>query len=204
MATQTRPLLRSRPKRPRLGGIEGNELLTMSVAVVLLVLLAAEFVTLLDLGPLLSVHMVVGLVLIPPVLLKLASTGYRMVRYYTRSPAYREKGPPVLPLRLLAPVLALSAVAMLGTGVWLLALGHKSDTVLFFHKGFVIAFTGLLGIHVLAYGLRTIRALGNARRRERPPLPGGGLRSMLIASSVGAGVVVAVVMSDLVARWQPA
>ena len=43
--------------------------------------------------------------LIAPVLLKLASTGYRLLRYYGRSRAYREKGPPRLPLRLLAPVL---------------------------------------------------------------------------------------------------
>ena len=80
-------------RRHALGGVAGNELLTISVGAILVVLLAAEFLTLLDLSDLLSVHMILGLVLIPPVLLKLGSTGYRMVRYYTRSPAYREEGP---------------------------------------------------------------------------------------------------------------
>ncbi len=42
---------------------------------------------------LLVAHMFIGLVLIPPVLLKLGSTGYRFARYYTGAPAYRAKGP---------------------------------------------------------------------------------------------------------------
>src|SRR6266700_2655738 len=45
-------------------------------------------------GRLPGLHMFVGLLLIPPVALKLASTGYRFVRYYTASPAYRRKAPP--------------------------------------------------------------------------------------------------------------
>ena len=50
----------------------------------LLVLLAVEGVTILFLRPLLSVHIFVGMLLIPPVALKLGSTGYRFVRYYQR------------------------------------------------------------------------------------------------------------------------
>src|SRR6478736_2555000 len=164
-----------------LGGIEGNELLTMSVAAILVFVLAAEFLTLLDLRELLNVHMIVGLILIPPVLLKLGSTGYRFVRYYTRSPAYREKGPPLLPLRVMAPVLVGSALTMFVTGVWLLVLGHKSDQVLFFHKVSVIVFAVVFGVHLLAYGLRTIRTLNRARH-ERPRPDGAGLRSTLVAS----------------------
>jgi hypothetical protein len=187
--------------RHALGGVAGNELLTMSVAAILVVLLAAEFLTLLDLRDLLSVHMILGLVLIPPVLLKLGSTGYRMVRYYTRSPAYREEGPPLLPLRLLAPVLIVSTATIIVTGVWLLALGHQSDQVLFLHQASVIVFAVVFGIHLLAYGLRTLRTLRSARR-ERPPLPGAGIRSMLVASSLGAGVVLAVALSSAISAWQ--
>jgi hypothetical protein len=78
----------------RLGGVEANELLTSSVAALLTILLLAEGATIIDLSDLLSAHMFVGLALIPPVLLKLASTGYRFARYYTGSPVYRAKGPP--------------------------------------------------------------------------------------------------------------
>jgi hypothetical protein len=189
-------------RRHALGGVSGNELLTMSIAGILVVLLAAEFLTLLDLRDLLSVHMILGLILIPPVLLKLGSTGYRFARYYTRSPAYREKGPPFLPLRLMAPVLVASALTMFITGVWLLVIGHQSDQVLFFHKVSVIAFAAVFAIHLLAYGLRTIRTLKRAWHQQ-PRLPGGGLRSTLVASSLGAGVALAIVLSDLISDWHP-
>src|SRR6266550_4435588 len=91
--------------RDRFGGVEGNEILTSATAVALTVLLVTEGVTIVHMGGLLSAHMFIGMVLIPPVLLKLASTGYRFVRYYTGSCAYRAKGPPPLALRLLAPAL---------------------------------------------------------------------------------------------------
>jgi hypothetical protein len=86
----------------RLGGTEGNEILTIAAAVVLVPLLVAEGITVVHMRGLLSTHMFIGLVLIPPVLLKLGSTGYRMASYYASSRAYRLKGPPLLPLRLMA------------------------------------------------------------------------------------------------------
>jgi hypothetical protein len=64
----------------------------------------------------------------------LASTGYRFARYYARSRPYRAKGPPLLPLRLLGPVLVVTTVLVFGSGVWLMVLGHRSDTVLELHK----------------------------------------------------------------------
>jgi accessory gene regulator protein AgrB len=63
-------------------GIEQNERLTAATAVVLLVLLAVEGMTILFLRPLLSLHELVGLILIPPVAVKLGMTGYRFMRYY--------------------------------------------------------------------------------------------------------------------------
>src|ERR671935_1176001 len=100
----------------RFGGTEGNELLTSATAVVLTCLLLAEGITVVHMRGLVGAHMFIGLVLIPPVLLKLASTGYRLLRYYGRSRAYREKGPPRLPLRLLAPVLVPATIVMFATG----------------------------------------------------------------------------------------
>ncbi|MGH9114660.1 MAG: hypothetical protein ACRDWW_02405 [Acidimicrobiales bacterium] len=67
-------------------GVESNSRLTASNAVVLLVLLAAEGATLLSVRSLLTPHVVIGMVLVPPVLLKIGSTGWRFVRYYRGSP----------------------------------------------------------------------------------------------------------------------
>jgi hypothetical protein len=54
---------------------------------ILLFLLAVLGVTILRIRPLLDIHMFLGILLI--VTLKLASTGYRFVRYYTSEPRYR-------------------------------------------------------------------------------------------------------------------
>lgn len=75
-------------------GVEANARLTGSTAAVLFVLLAAEGVTILRVRPLLSWHVFIGMLLVPPVALKIGTTSYRFVRYYRGSPAYRRKGPP--------------------------------------------------------------------------------------------------------------
>ena len=51
-------------------------------------------VTILRIGQLISVHLFVGFLLVGPVSLKLASTGYRFVRYYSGERTYRRKRPP--------------------------------------------------------------------------------------------------------------
>ena len=69
----------------RLGGIAGNETLTSAVALILTLLLMAEGITILFIGSLRNEHMFIGMVLIPPVLLKLGSTGWRRSAAATRA-----------------------------------------------------------------------------------------------------------------------
>jgi hypothetical protein len=193
----------ARPSRPdRFGGTDGNEVLTSATAVVLIGLLLAEGVTIVRMHGLVSAHMFIGMVLIPPVLLKLASTGYRFVRYYTRSRAYRAKGPPPLPLRLLAPVLVATTVAVFVTGVLLLAAGHRSRTLLEIHKVSFIVWGVVFAIHVLAYlprVARSVRADWVAARREA--VPGAGLRAMLLAGAVGGGAALALSLLPAMNAW---
>src|ERR1700740_3042709 len=98
------------------GGTSGNERLTAITGGALLVGLRALGVTLLRIGPLLGPHMFIGLLLIGPVLLKMASTGYRFARYYTRDRAYLLEGPPPANLRLLAPLVVVSTAVGVATG----------------------------------------------------------------------------------------
>jgi hypothetical protein len=146
--------------------------------------------------------MFIGLLLIPPVLLKLASTGYRFFRYYGGTRAYREKGPPLLPLRLLAPVLVASTVAVLGTGVWLLALGHRSGQVLQLHQIAFIVFGVVFAIHFVAYAPRMVRSLradwGPIRRQA---IPGTGTRGMLVAASLGVGLALSLSLLSAIEGW---
>ena len=60
----------------------GNEQLTALAGILLIVFLAVEGATLLNLSALLTVHAFVGMFLLPIVALKLGSTGWRMARYY--------------------------------------------------------------------------------------------------------------------------
>jgi hypothetical protein len=188
--------------RERLGGAEGNEILTSAAAAVLIVLLALEGITIIHMGGLVSVHMFIGLLLIPPALLKLASTGYRFVRYYSGAREYREKGPPLLPLRLLAPVLVASTVAVLASGVWLLALGHRSGQVLEIHKIAFIVFGVVFAVHFLAYVPRMVRSLradwGPIRRQA---IPGASVRGMLVAASLGAGLALSLSLLSAIEGW---
>jgi hypothetical protein len=197
LADVPRAAERRRREATRLGGIDGNELLTSSVAALLTILLLAEGVTILHLDGLLGAHMFIGLMLIPPVALKLASTGYRFARYYSGSPAYRSKGPPQLALRVLAPVLVAATVTIFVTGVLLLAVGHHSDQLLMLHKAAFIVWSGAFGVHFLAYLPRAARSL-TARARPRA---GAGVRALLVATALGAGIALAVALLPPIGAW---
>ena len=168
----------------------GNERLTASTAVALLVLLALEGVTLLALRQLLSVHIFVGALLIPPVLVKLGSTGYRFVRYYTDNPPYVSKGPPHPLLRGIAPIIVLTTVIMFASGIALLLAGPPSKpTLLPIHKISFIVWVVFMSVHVLGHLLELPRAVRPDLGREAD-VPGRSLRWMLLSVSLlgGAGV----------------
>ena len=189
-------------QKDRLGGTAGNEQLTSLTGAVLTVLLLAEGVTILRMGDLRSEHMFIGLVLIGPVLLKLASTGYRFVRYYTGARLYREKGPPALPLRVIAPFLVLTTVVIFASGVGLLIAGHHSDTLLLLHKAGFIAWGAFFGVHFLAHLPGVARSLGagwSAARAERAS--GSGLRGALLAASLCGGVGLAFALLSQIEGW---
>ena len=173
----------------------GNERLTATTAVVLLLLLAAEGVTILSIRPLLSPHIVIGLLLIPPVVLKLVSTGYRFLRYYAGDADYVAKGPPNILMRLLAPLLVLTTLTVLGTGVGMLALGpgHHRDLLLGLHKTSFVLWFFLMSVHVLVYAPRLPRLVFSGRSVGR--------RTALVVSSVAAGALLAGATYSLASPW---
>ena len=183
----------------RLGDARGNERLTLLAALVLLVLLGVEVLTTLDLPAYLSVHLFVGLVLIPLVSLKLASTSWRFARYYTGSAEYRRLGPPQIVLRVLAPALVVATLVLFGSGVAFLAVTgtHPLRTI---HTFAFLAWGALMVVHVFAYLKRVLRgALADWRPQRR--LAGGGLRQGLVAGSVVAGLVVAGATYSVQRSW---
>lgn len=210
--------------RERGGGTEGNERLTVITGHLLIVLLAVLGVTIVAIGQLMWLHLFLGLLLIGPVALKLASTGYRFVRYYTASPRYRRKGPPAPALRLLAPaVIALTAVVF-ASGVALLLTGPDSSAFSLLgllHKASFICWIGATGIHVAGHipellrfnsvPARTREELGELRALvpgfgagvEEPPrrIAGGPARWLSVAGALVAGLVLAISLTGHFGVW---
>jgi hypothetical protein len=170
-------------------GVEANARLTGSTAAVLLVLLAVEGVTILEIGRLLRLHVFVGMLVVPPVLLKTATTDYRFARYYTGDPPYVRRGPPHPILRLLGPVVGVLTFVVLGTGILLLwAADRWRHTLLFLHKTTFILWFAAMTIHVLGHLVDTYRLAPLDWRRHAAPPNGVGLRRATLVASIVAGV----------------
>jgi hypothetical protein len=183
---------------------DGNERLTATVGLVLIVLTLIELGTVVfGLGQFMSVHVFVGLVLIPPVLLKLASTGWRFGRYYMRHELYRLKGAPQIVMRLLAPLLVASTVVLFASGV---AMGFLHGGVLDFartlHGPASVAWMILLGVHVLVYLKRAlISSKEDLTEATRASAPGARARAYLVAFAIVTGVVVGIATLPIDHHW---
>ena len=201
------PEARPADEPERHGGAEGNERLTVITALVLLILLAAEGVTILRLGRLLTLHFFIGMLLLGPVALKAGSVTYRFFRYYTGSAPYVRKGPPAPLLRLLGPFLMLLTAGVFGSGVMLAIVGPSGrHPWLFIHKASFILWFGAMAIHVLAYLPRLPRLLyaeasGLPAARAAQVIGGRGVRLSLLLASLAAGLVIAVLTTHLAGAW---
>lgn len=163
----------------------GNEQLTAVAGILLIVFLAIEGATLLNLRALLTVHAFVGMFLLPIVALKLGTTGWRMVSYYLGREEYVRRGPPAFPLRVVvAPVVVASTIALFGTGVYLLAVHEVQGTAVGLHKASFVVWLVATSIHVLTRLAPVSEAL-------RARYPGLGLRLGVVAVTVVAGTAVA-------------
>jgi hypothetical protein len=194
------------------GGTDGNEQLTTITGVVLILLLAVIGLTILRIHQLISVHLFVGLLLIGPVALKLVSTGYRFMRYYSGNLVYRKKGPPETWLRLLAPLVVLTTVIVFVTGVLLMFAGpaHRNPLLAMHKVGFII-WIAVTGLHVLGHLPAVGRLFGidvdvntGVRRGARSELTGtagAAGRWIALAGAIVAGLVLAIVLIPHFHLW---
>ena len=190
------------------GGIEGNEELTAISGVILIILFAVLGVTILRIGQLIWLHLFLGLLLLGPVTLKLASTGYRFARYYLRAAAYVAKGPPMLALRAMGPVFVAATAVVFASGIVLLFEGPRNRaTMLLIHKVSFIVWLVLMGLHLLAHLPALPRALRAVRiGEEESPLHGlggggGAGRWIALIGTLVVGVVLAIVLIPDFSVW---
>lgn len=187
-----------------LAGAEGNERLTSSVGMLLTLLLLVEAFTLLDVRGYITLHAAVGLVLIGPVALKCASTFYRFARYYTGRKAYVRKGPPNVVLRLIGPLVVLSTLALLGTGIALLADRGRSGTWLSLHQASFVVWLVLAGLHFLGHLQGAVVETAHDLRRAAgdPARRGKALRWTAVSVSLLLGVGLAAAFTPSASAWQ--
>jgi hypothetical protein len=203
--------VRTNPVLPRHGGPAGNVLLTAWTGLVLLVLSVAELLTLVDVRGLISWHIALGALLVPPALMKTASTGWRVACYYAGRAPYRDAGPPPLLMRLLGPLVVLSTVGLLGTGVLLVLLGENRArqslvSMLGFrvdwvtvHQGFFAVWAVVAGLHVLGRIVPALRA--TVKPGAGRVVPGRWVRALWFVAMVASAAALAVLLLRGDASW---
>jgi hypothetical protein len=176
-------------------GVEGNARLTGATGAALFVLLGAEGITILRIHDLITLHVFVGMIIATFVLTKLSTVGYRFVRYYLGDPAYVRKGAPHPILRVDGPIVVLTTIAVLATGIAGLASGRSARWLIDLHKASFILWFVAMTVHVLGHTLDTpalamadYRATRMAQRHS-----GTWLRRFATASTLLTGLALAVV-----------
>ncbi len=184
-------------------GVSGNERLTALAGALLLILLGVELVTAVNLGALMSAHLFVGVLLTGPLVAKLGSTGYRFLRYYTGAPAYVRKGPPRLPLRLLAVPLVATTVLLVGSGGALLLTGpDHAGPLVALHNLSTLIWLPLVAVHAVAYLRRSLELIAaDSPVASHVRTTASELRLGVSAGALVAGVVAAFLLLPTGTPW---
>lgn len=207
---------RSDPVTGRTSGPAGNAQLTAWTGLLLLALIAVELVTLIDVRGMLSWHVVVGVLLVAVAVLKIASTGWRFLRYYSGHRPYQQAGPPPTLLRILGPLVIVATVGVLGSGLWLIAVGADSGRnalftvlgqridLLTIHQGMFLVFAVVAGLHVLARLVPAVAVTTGRIQREGSagPLRGWAPRLAILTATLVAGALAAALILPAASSWQ--
>ena len=184
-------------------GVEGNSRLTSANGMLLLALLAVEGFSIISVRRMITLHVFLGIVLIGPVLLKTGSTMYRFARYYRGARPYLGKGPPHWLLRVLGPVVILSSLMLLGTGVGLLAVKPADPGgLLRAHKASFVIWVAVMTLHVLGH-LKgaALTTWWELREVGRSAPPGRVPRLSLIALALVLGIATATALFPSASSW---
>lgn len=188
--------------------VAGNARLTGAAAAVLLPLFGTEVATVvMGVKGVLTLHVMIGLLLVPPLVVKIASVSWRFFQYYRHDEAYRRRGTPRIVLRILGPFLLLATLVLFISGISLLlapsAFGGPHGTMFHIHDISFYIWLLLVISHVLAHA-RDLRHLAakNWVRRTRAAVPGARLRQIAVLASLAAGLALALSLVGHVGTFQ--
>lgn len=183
--------------------VVANDRLTAVASAVLLALLAVELATTLRVAASMPLHIFVGVLLAGPLVVKLASTGARFLRYYLGSAAFVRKGPPRLTLRILALLLIALTLGLVASGFGLLYAGPDDPgPFLAAHNITFVFWLPVFAVHAVAHLRRLPRVLLAAWTA-----PAQALRSTAIDLTLGAlvfGAIAALALLPTAGPWAAA
>ncbi len=189
-----------RPARSR-GNPAGNERLTALTGAVLLLLFAAEGVTILRVHELLTLHFFLGMLLVGPVLLKIGSTVFRFARYYAGLAGLCPQG----------PARAAAAGTRTDGHPHLAGRARHRDRACLHRAGQPVAVPAQGNVHSVVRvhdhpraGLRPAAAPAAAQpaaERARSTLASGWARWLLLAASLACGLILAGATLHLTSGW---
>lgn len=125
------------------------------------------------------------------------------MRYYRGSPAFVRKGPPRLALRALAPLLVLTTLVLVGSGIGLLVTGPTHPgPVLFLHGISFVVWLPMVAVHLFAYLRRVPRLIGDDWRNHRPePTSPRGVRLGVNLAALLIGALAAILALGSATPW---
>lgn len=184
------------PPPPDKRNADGNTRMTgMSASLVLPLFLFEVATVVLGVKSVITLHVAVGLLLLGPVLLKLASVTYRMASYYRRVSEYRKRGKPAVALRLLGGALAVLVVLLLASGLVLIVganAAHGAARAIHVVSAYlgVLLLIGHVAIHLRTAARVTLADV----RRGAAAVPGARSRWLAILASLAIGGTLALLL----------
>jgi hypothetical protein len=165
------------------------------------VLLVAIGVTIVDVRQLLPAHYFIGFLLIPPLLVKFGSTGWRFARYYLGDGVYRLAGPPRLALRLLGPAVVVLTLAVFVSGIELWLFGLRFGTFwVGLHKASFLLWFAAMTLHVLGH---LVDEGELALEEAREPNRGTITRGSLVLGALVVGLALALACAQYASPFLP-
>lgn len=172
---------------------------------VLFIGLAIEGVTVVFIGQMISIHVVLGMILLPIMAYKIIIATYRFAMYYLGAPDFKHAGPPELLLRVIGPLLVITTVVLMASGIILVYARPDTPTAAFWlniHRDDFVAWFALMVFHVLAYVRRAVGTSGYDLRYTRyHSLIGRQGRLISIILAIVIGVLLAWAVFPAVAHW---
>lgn len=199
------------------GGPAGNARITAWTGLVLLVPIVVELITLIDVRGMIDWHIVVGTLLLPVALLKTATTTWRFGRYYTGNLSYRRAGPPPTLLRILGPLVVITTLALLASGIALILLGTDASRNTLFsfvgqdvdtltlHQALFIPFAAVTGLHTLGQLVPAVTLVTGRLQRagsSHAAVPGGSWRIVALLMTLVIAAITAALVLGASTSWK--